>query len=150
MQQITILQFQIVVISHYKLRATLINTLLWIFNFLVGLIFSISTTEISALNKAMAIYICANVTIMIRLPCMLNFCFRANTENRNLDLNEERERKRRIIIEEAKKRTDIEETKKWADFYSINVLTKKTLILRVEVKHRPIDCTDYADSGFFF
>ena len=85
------------------LQATLINTLLWILNFLVGLIFSINTTEISALHKAMAVHICANVTIMIRHPCMLVFCFRANTENRNLDLNEERERKRRIIIEEAKK-----------------------------------------------
>ena len=85
------------------LRATVVNTLLWIFNFQVGLFFSISTTEISALNKAMAVYICAAITMMLRHPCVSAFAFRANAESRRLDLKEEKERRRNRIIEEAKK-----------------------------------------------
>ena len=84
-------------------RATLINTLLWTVSCLVGLFFAISTTEISPLNKAMSIYFCAHFTILVRHPCMLVFSFRANVESRRLDMKEERERRRNIVIQEAAK-----------------------------------------------
>ena len=85
------------------LRATFINTFLWIINFQVTIFLSINTTEISLINKAMAVYVCATVTIMLRHPCVSAFSFRANIESHRLDLNEDRERRRNTIIEEAKK-----------------------------------------------
>ena len=85
------------------LRATLISTLLWTFSCLIGLFFAISTTEISPLNKAMCIYFNAHFTILLRHPCVSMFSFRANAEVRRLDMKEERERRRNIVIQEAAK-----------------------------------------------
>jgi len=84
-------------------RATLISAFLWIFIFILGLSFSVSTTELSPTTKAMAPYICAAVTILLRHPCVSAFAFRANAESRRLDLTEERERRRNTVIQEAKK-----------------------------------------------
>ena len=81
----------------------MVNTFLWMINFIVGLFFGISTSEISPLNKAMAIYFAAHFTILLRHPCVSGFSFRANAENRKLDLKAERERRRSLVIEEAKK-----------------------------------------------
>ena len=64
---------------------------------------TISTTEISPLNRAMSLYFAAHFTILLRHPCMMVFCFRANAEGRRLDVKEERERRRNIVIEEAAK-----------------------------------------------
>ena len=85
------------------LRATLISTLLWTFSCLIGLFFAIRTTEISPLNKAMCIYFNAHFTILLRHPCVSMFSFRANAEVRRLDMKEERERRRNIVIQEAAK-----------------------------------------------
>ena len=84
-------------------RATLISAFLWIFIFILGLSFSVSTTEISTTYKAMAAYICAAITTLLRHPCVSAFSFRANAESRRLDLTEERERRRNTVIQEAKK-----------------------------------------------
>ena len=85
------------------LSATLVSTVIWIFNFFLCLVFAISPTEITALNKAMGAYLCGSITILLRQPCMTFFAFRIhNTENRRLDKKAERERRRAIVIEEAK------------------------------------------------
>ena len=84
-------------------RATLISAFLWIFIFILGLSFSVSTTEISATYKAMAPYICAAITTLLRHPSVTAFSFVANAESRRLDLSEERERRRNTVIQEAKK-----------------------------------------------
>ena len=92
-------------------RATLISVFLWIFIFIVGLSFSISTIEVSATYKAMAPYICAAATILLRHPCVSAFAFRANEECRRLDMDEEREKRRNSVIEEAKKARDLRKSK---------------------------------------
>ena len=81
----------------------MVSTFLWMINFVVGLFFGISTSEISPLNKAMAISFAAHFTILLRHPFVSAFSFRANAESRKLDLKEERERRRTLVIEEAKK-----------------------------------------------
>ena len=92
-------------------RATLISAFLWIFIFILGLSFSISTIEVSATYKAMAPYICAAATILLRHPCVSAFAFRANEECRRLDMDEEREKRRKSVIEEAKKARDLRKSK---------------------------------------
>ena len=94
---------------NFPLRATLISTFLWIVNFIVGLFFGISTTEISPLNKAMPICFAAHFTILLRHPCVSAFSFRADAEGRKLDLKEDRERRRNLVIEEAKKDRELRE-----------------------------------------
>ena len=69
----------------------------------MGLFVVVSTTEISPLNRAMSLYFGAHFTILLRHPCMMVFCFRANAEGRRLDMKAERERRRNIVIQEATK-----------------------------------------------
>ena len=85
----------------------MISASLWIINFIVGLFFGISTTEISPLNKAMPIYFAAHFTILLRHPCVSAFSFRADAEGRKLDLKEDRERRRNLVNEEAKKEREL-------------------------------------------
>ena len=59
----------------------------------------------------MAPYICAAATILLRHPCVSAFAFRANEECRRLDMDEEREKRRKSVIEEAKKARDLRKSK---------------------------------------